>query len=498
MATITTSTLLVAPMIPVITALLLMWAGAMNKPNLRDACSITGAIITFATVMSLFPHVLNGGSYDFNLATIYPGVSIKFHLDGLGLIFSGVASTLWIFASIYCIGYMRSLNEHAQTRFYVCYAVSVGAGIGAAFAGSVFTLYLMYEIISVMTYPLVMHHQDEEGYEGSRKYMIYLFFTSKAFLLPAMCILYVLTGTLDFNQADVLRGIIPGNANSLMVMLCYFGFFFGFAKAGVMPFHNWLPDAMVAPTPVSALLHAVVVVKVGVFSVCRVMLSVFGVNLLQSSGLGLFTAYFVSVTILLASCIALTKTNLKARLAYSTVSQLSYIILGVAMLTPHGITGGLIHIANHAFSKITLFFAAGCIFCATGKKEIPELGQLGYRMPVTMAAFGVAALSMIGVPPVAGFTSKWYLLLGSMDIHNVIILTVLILSSLLNAGYFAPIVYTSFFGKRPEGETAVGSLETQPLILLMVVPLAITSIISVAIGIYPNLLLDITKLMGGA
>jgi len=498
MATITTSTLLVAPMIPVLTALLLMAAGAANKPNLREACSVTGACLTFALVMSLFPHVLAGGTYDYNLATIYPGVSVKFHLDGLGLMFAGVASTLWIFASIYCIGYMRALNEHAQTRFYVCYAVSVGAGVGAAFAGSIFTLYLMYEIISVMTYPLVMHHQDEEGYAGSRKYLIYLFFTSKAFLLPAMCITYVMCGTLDFATTGVLTGIFPAGADPVMVIIVYILFFFGFAKAGVMPFHNWLPDAMVAPTPVSALLHAVVVVKVGVFSVCRIMLSVFGVDLLHSMGLGLMTAYFVSITILGGSILALTKTNLKARLAYSTVSQLSYIILGVAMLTPNGITGGLMHIANHAFSKITLFFAAGAIFCATGKKEIPELAGLGYRMPVTLVAFGIASLSMIGVPPVAGFTSKWYLALGSMDIHNVIILAVLILSSLLNAGYFVPIVYTAFFLPPPVGETAVGSLETQPLILLMVVPLFITSIISVVMGVYPNLLLNITKLMGGA
>jgi multicomponent Na+:H+ antiporter subunit D len=498
MATITTSTLLVAPMIPVITALLLMAAGAANKPNLREAFSITGALITFALVISLFPHVLSGGNYDYNLATIYPGVSVKFHLDGLGLMFAGVASTLWIFASIYCIGYMRSLNEHAQTRFYVCYAVSVGAGVGAAFAGSIFTLYLFYEIISIMTYPLVMHHQDAEGYAGSKKYLIYLFFTSKAFLLPAMCITYVMCGTLDFATSGVLAGIFPPNADPVLVVATYALFFFGFAKAGVMPFHNWLPDAMVAPTPVSALLHAVVVVKVGVFSVCRILLSVFGVNLLQHMGLGLITAYFVSFTILGGSILALTKTNLKARLAYSTVSQLSYIILGVAMLTPNAITGGLIHIANHAFSKITLFFAAGAIFCATGKKEIPELGGLGYRMPITLVAFGIASLSMIGVPPVAGFTSKWYLALGSMDIHNTIILSVLIISSLLNAGYFVPIVYTAFFGERPAGETAVGSLEMQPLILLMVVPLFITSIISVAIGVYPNLLLNIAKLMGGA
>src|SRR6056297_3134308 len=247
-----------------------------------------------------------------------------------------------------------------------------------------------------------MHHQDREGYAGARKYIIYLMFTSKAMLLPAMAIIYVLAGTLDFNMSAITSGIFPADVDRVLVIVAYLLCLFGFAKAGIMPLHNWLPDAMVAPTPVSALLHAVVVVKVGVFSTSRVMLSVFGVNLLQEFHLGIFTAYLVSFTIITASIIALTKSNLKARLAYSTVSQLSYILLGVAMLTPHAITGGLLHIANHAFAKITLFFCAGAIFVASGKKDISEMGGLGWRMPFTMAAFALASLSMIGVPPVSG------------------------------------------------------------------------------------------------
>jgi multicomponent Na+:H+ antiporter subunit D len=256
---------------------------------------------------------------------------------------------------------------------------------------------------------------------------------------------------------------------------------------------------MVAPTPVSALLHAVVVVKVGVFSTCRVMLSVFGVKLLHELGLGIFTAYFVSFTIIMASVIALSKTNLKARLAYSTISQLSYIILGVAMLTPNGITGGLIHITNHAFSKITLFFCAGAIFVACGKKDIREMGGLGYRMPITMIAFGIASLSMIGVPPSCGFVTKWFLALGAMDINSIGLLVVLLVSSLLNAGYFVPVFLKAFFGKPPAAEVGVtGNLENRPLILFMVVPLLITSIISIVLGLYPDLFLKIINVMVGA
>jgi len=214
--------------------------------------------------------------------------------------------------------------------------------------------------------------------------------------------------------------------------------------------------------------------------------------------LGIVTAYFVSFTIVVASVIALSKSNLKARLAYSTVSQLSYIILGVAMLTPNSITGGLIHIANHAFSKITLFFCAGAIFVATGKKDIKELGGLGYRMPFTMIAFGLASLSMIGAPPVSGFVTKWYLALGTMDLHNVILLAVLLVSSLLNAGYFVPIFLQSFYGKPlPADKSATGSLEASPLIMLMVVPLFITAVASVLFGIYPDLFLNIINVLVG-
>ena len=495
MDTIISNKLLIAPLIPMASALLIMLSA--KRPNLREGFSVMGSLLTFAAILSLLPRIMAGGVYEWTPFILYPGVSVKFRLDGLGALFALTSSFLWVMAAFYCIGYMRALDEHAQTRFYFCYAVAVGAGIGVAFAGSLFTLYLFYEVISVITYPLVMHHQDEEGYLGGRKYIIYLMFTSKAFLLTAMALTFVTCGTLDFSTAGVMNGIFPAGADQTMITVTYLLFLFGFAKSGIMPLHNWLPDAMVAPTPVSALLHAVVVVKAGVFSICRIMLSLFGVSLLQRTGLGLFTAYFVSFTIIVASVIAMTKTNLKARLAYSTVSQLSYIILGVAMLTPRAITGGLIHIANHAVSKITLFFCAGAIAAASGKKDIRELGGIGWRMPFTMVAFGLASLSMVGVPPVCGFVSKWYLALGSMDIHNSILLGVLLASSLLNACYFMPIVLTSFFGSPPAGETGSGRIEGMRWVPFMVAPLFITALVSVAIGIYPDFLVSITKLVGG-
>ena len=486
----TPSLIFMTAAIPLITALLIMFSG--KRPNIRESLAVIGAALTFMSVINLLPGVLNGARLEHTFFTIYSGVSVKFRVDGMGLLFAGTSSFLWILAAFYCVGYMRGLNEHAQTRFYVCYALSVGGAMGAAFAGNLFTLYLFYEIVSIATYPLVMHHQDAESYDGGKKYIVYLFFTSKAFLLTGMVLLYMQCGTLDFNALGVVDGIFPAGASKPLVIVIYLMFLFGFAKSGIMPLHNWLPSAMVAPTPVSALLHAVVVVKVGVYSTCRVMLSIFGTELLSDTGLGIFTAYFVSFTIVTASVIALTKTNLKARLAYSTVSQLSYIILGVALLAPSGVTGGLIHITNHAFAKITLFFCAGCIYVASGKKDIREMGGLAKRMPFTMVAFAIASLSMIGVPPVSGFVTKWYLAVGAMDIHNWIILTILLVSSLLNAGYFVPVVIQAFFGKPlPEDEDKTDNLEKKPLIMFMVIPLLITAFFSVAFGFYPDLFLKI-------
>jgi multicomponent Na+:H+ antiporter subunit D len=490
METVETGKLMITIMLPALAALWIMFFS--NRPNLRDSGAIAGAVLTFLSVAFIVaPKVISGGHYSFTLFELVEGVNVSFHIDGLGLLFAGTASFLWILAAVYCIGYMRGLTEHAQTRFYFCYAAAVCGAMGAAFSANLFTLYLFYEIVSIMTYPLVAHHQDKEAYEGSRKYIVYLMFTSKAFLLPAMALIYYQCGTLDFATSGIAEGIFPSGASNALIISVYFLCLFGFAKAAIMPFHNWLPSAMVAPTPVSALLHAVVVVKVGVFSICRVMLSVFGVNLLAGLNLGIITAYIVSFTILAASMIALSKTDLKARLAYSTVSQLSYIILGVAMLTPNAITGGLIHITNHAFSKITLFFCAGAIYVATKKKDVRDMKGVGYQMPFTMAAFGIASLSMIGVPPVSGFVTKWFLALGTMDINNLILLTVLLVSSFLNACYFTP-VFIGAFSRMPEEK---GNLEKQPLVSLMVVPLFITALISVGIGIWPDLFLKIINLL---
>jgi len=472
------------PLIPIFIVLVTMILISLSKkrPNVREFWSIAGSVLTFAAVASMVPDIWCGQKIVYTLSTIAPGISLSFRVDGLSLVFGIISSFLWIFATFYNIGYMRSLDEHAQTRYYTCFAIAILGAQGVAFSGSLFSLYLFYEIITIFTYPLVAHHQDADGYAGAKKYIIYLMGTSKGLLLPAVILTYVLTGTLDFAD-DVISGIFTGDLDHLWVAVTYWLFIFGFAKAAIMPLHNWLPSAMVAPTPVSALLHAVAVVKAGVFCISRVMLSVFGVELLQVSHLGLYTAYIVSFTILVASVIALTKDDLKARLAYSTVSQLSYVILGIALLDVSGITGGIIHIANHGFSKITLFFCAGAIYVATHKKKISDMEGIGYAMPFTMGAFAVASLSMIGVPPVAGFVSKWYLLNGAMEISNIPILIVLMVSTILNAGYFAPITIKAFFQGKKSGWSRANIKEAPAT---MVVPIVIAACISVALGLFPG------------
>ncbi len=498
--------LLLALLAPLAGAGLVMLTG--KRPNLRESASLISAIVLAGLVLSLVPAVLAGEPLRFTLFELVPAdmaasltlaptataLTISLRADSLSMIFAVVASVLWVLTVFYSAGYMRGLREHAQTRFSACFALALFGAIGCAFADNLLTLYLFYEIVSISTYPLVAHHQDDEGYEGGRKYLVYLTTTAKALVLPAMVLIFVLTGTLDF-ATNAHSGIIPAGVHHGLVTILYIACLLGFAKNGIMPFHHWLPGAMVAPTPVSALLHAVAVVKVGVFSTVRVMLHVFGVDLMNDLNLGVPTAWFVSVTILLASIIALSKDNLKLRLAYSTVSQLSYIILGVALLTPAAVEGGLFHIANHAFAKITLFFCAGAIYVASHKKNISEMSGLGRVMPFTFGAFALASLGMIGAPPVGGFISKLYLLVGALDAHSIGIIAVLLASTVLNTAYFAPVVYQAFFGTAtPVAHTAGpahghGDVDAKPAgeaPLAMVIPLCLTAVASVALGFFPD------------
>jgi len=439
----------------------------------------------FAVVASLLAPVLEGGRPALSLVEIFPGLAIHFELEPLGMLFALVASGLWIVTSCYSIGYMRAHHEEHQTRYYVAFAVSIFGAIGVALAGNMLTLFVFYEILTLSTYPLVSHQGTEAAMKGARTYLTILMSTSVAFLLLAVVWTWVIAGTLDFRPGGILAGR-AGDGAVLALLLLYA---FGTGKAALMPFHRWLPAAMVAPTPVSALLHAVAVVKAGVFTILKVVIYIFGLDFLRSSGTNEWLMYVAGTTILLASLIAMRQDNLKRRLAYSTVSQLSYIVLGAALANTWGVIGGGMHIAMHAFGKITLFFCAGAIYVATHKTEISDMRGLGRTMPITMAAFLIGAVSVIGLPPMGGTWSKWYLVLGAADAGQIVFVVVLLISSLLNIAYLLPVPIRGFFSPPPEG-TEPGIREAP---LFCVVPLSLTAIGCIVLFFYAD---DILRLLG--
>ena len=441
-------------MVPMYWALVIPLAGAVliatlgRWPNVREAVTLATGVALFWFVASLLPHVLAGTTPGVLMVRLLPGgLSLVLRLEPLGMLFALVASGLWIVTSLYSIGYMRGHGEPHQTRFYVCFAVSICAAMGVALAGNLLTLFLFYEVLTLSTYPLVSHHGTPKAMKGARTYLGILVTTSVAFLLLAVAWTWVLAGTLDFR----VGGILAGRASDGVLLVLLALFVFGTGKAALMPVHRWLPAAMVAPTPVSALLHAVAVVKAGVFTIMKVVIYVFGLDLLTTTGISVWLMYAAGFTVIAGSLVAMAQDNLKRRLAYSTVSQLSYIVLGAALANAWGVVGGSMHILMHAFGKITLFFCAGAIYVAAHKTEISDMRGLGRAMPITMAAFLIGALSVIGVPPLGGSWSKWYLALGALDAGQILFVAVLMVSSLLNIAYLVPIPIRAFFSKPADG-----------------------------------------------
>jgi len=447
-----------------------------QRPNIRESWTIMASLAKFALVISMLPSVLQGKYPAITLFSISPGISLALKVDSLSIIFALSASFLWILTSFFSIGYVRGLSEHKQTRYFASFAVCLSATMGIAFAANLLTLVIFYEILTIATYPLVLHRETPEAIFGGRKYLVYLL-TGGVFLLFALAFTYQLSGTVDFRPG----GILPAQVakNSVIFLFILFLLSFG-VKSAIMPLHSWLPTAMVAPTPVSALLHAVAVVKAGVFGFARAIGFIIGPEMLHESGAASFLAAIAAFTILAASLIALRQDNLKARLAYSTVSHLSYIVLGVTMLSPSAWIGGLLHIVNHAMMKITLFFCAGAIYVKTHCENVSELNGIGKQMPITMAAFAVASIGLAGIPPVNGFISKWYLVQGSYDIGGIAFVVTFLLSGLLNAGYLLSIVVRAFFAPS-DRFTKFG--EASPL---LVVPLTITAVLSVLMGLFPD------------
>jgi multicomponent Na+:H+ antiporter subunit D len=412
-----------------------------DRPNLREAATLVTGGALFWVVLGLLPVVQGGGRPSVVFGEPLPGLPLELELEPLGLLFALVASSLWIVTSLYSIGYMRGHHEEHQTRFYVFFAIAIASAMGVALAGNMFTLFVFYEALTLSTFPLVTHHQTDEARLAGRVYLGVLLTTSIGLQLLAVVWTWSLAGTLDFQVGGILRGRAGPEVVTPLLAL----YVFGTGKAAVMPFHRWLPAAMVAPTPVSALLHAVAVVKSGVFAILKVTVYIFGIDFLTELGASTWLMWVAAATIILASLVALTKDNLKLRLAYSTISQLSYIVLGAMLANSWGIIGGGMHIVMHAFGKITLFFCAGAIMVAAHKTEISDMRGLGRTMPVTFGAFFVGTLSIVGLPPAGGSWSKWFLGLGSLEAGQLGLVAVLMLSSLLSLGYLMIIPVRGFF-----------------------------------------------------
>jgi multicomponent Na+:H+ antiporter subunit D len=460
-------------------------------PNLREVVTLVTAGALFLSVTALLGPVLRGARLAGPGFEIVPGLALGFEVEPLGMMFALVAAGLWIVNSVYSIGYMRANREPRQTAYYVCFAIALGSTIGIAFAKNLFTLFLFYEALTLSTYPLVTHSRSAESMRAGRFYLGFLLGTSMVLLLPAIIATFVLAGTLDFTPG----GILAGKAGAPLVAVLLALYIFGFGKAAVMPVHFWLPAAMVAPTPVSALLHAVAVVKAGVFSILKVAIFVFGIEELFALGQSQWLTIVAGTTVIAASLVALRQDNLKRRLAYSTVSQLSYVVLGVAILTPLSVIGAAIHIAAHAVSKITLFFAAGSLHTAAHLTEVSQLDGVGRRMPWTMSSFAIGAISMIGLPPTAGFLGKWFILTGAIESANWLAVFVIVVSTLLNAGYFLPIVFRAFFlepSTAPSDGAAPGEAPW-PIVLA----LTATAIGTVALFFSPGIPLALSKLIIG-
>ncbi|WP_323002563.1 proton-conducting transporter membrane subunit [Denitromonas sp.] len=473
---------------------LVLLALAGRWPNVRESITLLTALILFSESLQLAGDVLGGARPGLTLIEMLPGLTLRLAVEPLGALFSVISSGLWIISTLYSIGYMRGNKEKKQTRFFVCFAGAIFAAQGIALAGNMLTLFLFYEAMTLITYPLVTHHGTDHARNSARTYLGVLLGTSIAFLLSGLLATWVIAGTLDFRHGGILAGQIGAAGTALLLAL----YMFGIGKAALMPFHRWLPAAMVAPTPVSALLHAVAVVKAGVFTIVKVVVYIFGTDNLIALGSADWVPVIAGFTIISASIVALRADNLKRRLAYSTVSQLSYVTLAATMLAPISIVGAVLHIAAHALGKITLFFAAGSIYTAAHKTEVSQLDGIGRRMPWTMTAFAIGALSMIGLPPAAGFVSKWYVLSAAMSLEHWWAVCVLVISTLLNAGYFLPIVWRAFFRAPPADPDDHHHDAHGEAPAIMVLAQTATAALTVGLFLYHEPVLRLARAVAGA
>ncbi|MGE4284031.1 MAG: monovalent cation/H+ antiporter subunit D family protein [Clostridia bacterium] len=453
-----------------------------KKENRRNVFIISAVLINFIAMVFIIAAKSESAVH---LWTMNSFLDIYFRVDKMSILFSALASTLWIFTTIYSIDYMK--HEGQERIFFVFFILTLGITMGIAFAGNLFTLYIFYELLTLATFPLVIHSGTKEALSSGKRYLIYSF-GGATLVLCGMILLFSINNNMAFEAQGVLDAAALQNPQLLSII--YVLMFLGFGvKAAIVPFHSWLPGAMVAPTPVSALLHAVAVVKSGIFAIIRITYYIFGAEAVRATHDNIYLSVLIIITILLGSLLALHQENLKKRLAYSTISQLGYILLGIILLNGNALIGSLLHLVNHAVIKITLFFCAGAIYFMTGKKNISDIKGIGKTMPITMWCFSIASISLIGIPPTNGLVSKWYLALGGLNANRILFVVILLLSAFLTAAYLLPIIIAAFF---PGGESAEYQERKEPP-LKMLIPIIILTGITVFLGFFPNVLLNFIK-----
>ncbi|MBK5240512.1 proton-conducting transporter membrane subunit [Clostridium sp.] len=442
----------------------------------RNVFVSIGVILNFVFLVAIF---YKFGESNFHLLKLNEFLDVYFRIDKLSILFSLLVSILWVFTAFYAMQYMK--HEGKERKFFSFFLATLGVTIGIAFAGNLITLYAFYEFLTLSTFPLVIHTESKQALKSGKKYLIYSF-SGAALVLLGMLLLFSITSDLTFASHGILSPLT--NDNRTLYIISYVAMFLGFGvKAALVPFHSWLPAAMIAPTPVSALLHAVAVVKSGIFAIVRMTYFIFGAEIVKALHVNIFLSILVVLSILMGSFLALHQENLKKRLAYSTISQLGYILLGIVLLNEDAFVGSLLHLINHAVIKIVLFFCVGAIMYTTGKTDISQIRGIGKQMPITMCCFGIASISLIGIPPTNGFVSKWYLAQGGLAEGKMIFPAILLISALLTALYLLPVITEAFFKK---GEDAIVKEAPKK----MLIPIVMITIIVVLLGLFPNMIIS--------
>ncbi len=471
---------LVLPLIiPILGALLITNRRIVKDSQITKVVAVTVILNAIMAYLAIYANPLT----ELHLLKVNNFLDLFIRVDQLSKLFTLLASFLWVLTAFYAFGYMK--NKERLRGFYCFFTVTLAVVLGIAFSGNLFTLYVYYELLTLSTLPLVVYNGNEQSLSSGKKYIIYSF-SGATLILFGMMLLYSVTGTMAFAPRGILTQLEA--ADHSVLLLSYIVMFLGFGvKAALVPFHSWLPDAMVAPTPVSALLHAVAVVKSGVFSLIRMTYFIFGATAVRALEAPKYLIPFVVLTVVMGSFLALHQDHLKKRLAYSTISQLGYMLLGILMLNPNGLSGAMLHMINHAIIKITLFFIVGSITLKTGKKYMHQIDGLGSKMPISMLCFAVAAISLVGIPPTNGFVSKWYLGLGALNGSNFAYVFILLLSAFLTAGYLLPIVVTAFFSnsKKHEDDLTPEAVTLDPE-KAMLAPIVGLTVLIVLLGLFPN------------